>query len=80
MVPSTCVKMCQKQFFKITTFFLSFSQPMGCRSYVELAIHHNMVASVDVVMSFLNDLSDTVRHKADEVFKGLKGVNLNWHT
>ena len=42
---------------------------MGCKSYAEFAIRPNMAASADVVMAFLNDLSNSVRHKADEVFK-----------
>lgn len=50
---------------------LKKTKAMGCRSYAEFAIRPNMAASVDVVMSFLNDLSDTVRHKAYEVFKGV---------
>uniref|UniRef100_M8AJX7 Mitochondrial intermediate peptidase n=1 Tax=Aegilops tauschii TaxID=37682 RepID=M8AJX7_AEGTA len=49
-----------------------FAKTMGCRSYAEFAIRPNMAASVDVVMSFLNDLSDTVRHKADEEFNTIK--------
>jgi intermediate peptidase len=42
-------------------------QTMGCKSYADFAIRSNMAASADVVMSFLGDLSDIVRHKADEV-------------
>jgi len=42
-------------------------QIMGCKSYAEFAIRPNMAASADVVMSFLGDLSNIVRHKADEV-------------
>jgi hypothetical protein len=36
-----------------------------------------MAASADVVMTFLNDLSDIVRPKADEVFKGVNLI-LTW--
>jgi hypothetical protein len=36
-----------------------------------------MAASADVVMTFLNDLSDIVRPKADEVFKGVNLI-LAW--
>ncbi|KAM0899805.1 hypothetical protein ACQ4PT_021044 [Festuca glaucescens] len=45
-----------------------FAKTMGCKSYAEFAIRPNMAASADVVMAFLNDLSDIVRHKADEEF------------
>ncbi|XP_020393076.1 mitochondrial intermediate peptidase, mitochondrial-like isoform X1 [Zea mays] len=42
---------------------------MGCKSYAEFAIRPNMAASADVVMSFLENLSNTVKHKAEEEFK-----------
>ncbi|CAD6335737.1 unnamed protein product [Miscanthus lutarioriparius] len=42
---------------------------MGCKSYAEFAIRPNMAASADVVMSFLEDLSNIVKHKAEEEFK-----------
>uniref|UniRef100_A0A0A9D950 Peptidase M3A/M3B catalytic domain-containing protein n=1 Tax=Arundo donax TaxID=35708 RepID=A0A0A9D950_ARUDO len=42
---------------------------MGCKSYADFAVRPNMAASADVVMSFLGDLSNVVRHKADEEFK-----------
>jgi mitochondrial intermediate peptidase len=42
-------------------------QIMGCKSYAHFAIRPNMAASADVVMSFLQDLSDNVRQKADQV-------------
>jgi len=45
---------------------------MGCKSYAEFAIRPNMAASADVVMSFLGDLSNIVRHKADEEFKAIQ--------
>uniref|UniRef100_A0A0E0LEV9 Peptidase M3A/M3B catalytic domain-containing protein n=1 Tax=Oryza punctata TaxID=4537 RepID=A0A0E0LEV9_ORYPU len=48
------------------------AKTMGCKSYGEFAIRPNMAASVDVVMSFLKDLSDKVRHKADEEFKRIQ--------
>ncbi|KAF0904534.1 hypothetical protein E2562_035431 [Oryza meyeriana var. granulata] len=48
------------------------AKTMGCKSYGDFAIRPNMAASVDVVMSFLKDLSDTVRHKADEEFKSIE--------
>ncbi|RLM55849.1 putative mitochondrial intermediate peptidase, mitochondrial [Panicum miliaceum] len=45
---------------------------MGCKSYADFAIRPNMAASADVVMSFLGDLSNIVRHKADEEFKAIQ--------
>ncbi|KAM0899806.1 hypothetical protein ACQ4PT_021044 [Festuca glaucescens] len=48
--------------------WVSDEETMGCKSYAEFAIRPNMAASADVVMAFLNDLSDIVRHKADEEF------------
>uniref|UniRef100_A0A0D9WTE8 Peptidase M3A/M3B catalytic domain-containing protein n=1 Tax=Leersia perrieri TaxID=77586 RepID=A0A0D9WTE8_9ORYZ len=48
------------------------AKTMGCKSYSDFAIRPNMAASVDVVMSFLNDLSDTVRQKADEELKSIQ--------
>ncbi|KAM0840047.1 hypothetical protein ACQ4PT_059926 [Festuca glaucescens] len=49
-----------------------FAKTMGCKSYAEFAIRPNMAASADVVMAFLNDLSDIVRHKADEEFNTIR--------
>ncbi|KAK3134408.1 hypothetical protein QOZ80_6AG0548750 [Eleusine coracana subsp. coracana] len=46
-----------------------FAKIMGCKSYADFAIRPNMAASADVVMSFLGDLSNIVRQKADEEFK-----------
>lgn len=40
---------------------------MGYKSFADFAIHPNLAAKVDVVMSFLLDLSKIVRPKADEV-------------
>ncbi|CAN6173345.1 unnamed protein product [Urochloa humidicola] len=45
---------------------------MGCKSYADFAIRPNMAASADVVMSFLGDLSNIVRCKADEEFNVIK--------
>lgn len=42
---------------------------MGCKSYAEFAIRPNMAASPDVALSFLLNLSKSVRCKADEVLK-----------
>ncbi|XP_065004479.1 mitochondrial intermediate peptidase, mitochondrial-like isoform X1 [Musa acuminata AAA Group] len=44
------------------------AQIMGCKSYAEFAIRPNMAASPDVAMSFLLNLSKSVRCKADEEF------------
>ncbi|KAL6873710.1 hypothetical protein ACP4OV_013792 [Aristida adscensionis] len=46
-----------------------FAKTMGHKSYADFAIRPNLAASADVVMSFLGDLSNIVRHKADEEFK-----------
>ena len=43
-------------------------QIMGCKSYAEFAIRPNMAASADVVMSFLEDLSNIVKYKPEEVW------------
>ena len=40
---------------------------MGCRSYAEFAVKPNMASSPSVVMSFLLEMSNLVRTKADEV-------------
>jgi len=40
---------------------------MGCKSYAGFAAHPNMASSPDVVMSFLLEMSEVVRPKADEV-------------
>ncbi|XP_052159744.1 mitochondrial intermediate peptidase, mitochondrial [Oryza glaberrima] len=48
------------------------AKTMGCKSYGDFAIRPNMAASVDVVMSFLKDLSGAVRHKAGEEFKRIQ--------
>ncbi|KAJ1260491.1 hypothetical protein BS78_10G236400 [Paspalum vaginatum] len=45
------------------------AKTMGCKSYADFAIRPNMAASSDVVLSFLEHLSNIVRHKADEEFK-----------
>ncbi|KAM0875877.1 hypothetical protein ACQ4PT_036528 [Festuca glaucescens] len=52
--------------------WVSDEETMGCKSYAEFAICPNMAASADVVMAFLNDLSDIVRHKADEEFNTIR--------
>lgn len=42
-------------------------QIMGYKSYAEFAVHSNMASSPDVVTSFLLDMGEMVRPKADEV-------------
>lgn len=53
------------------------AKTMGCKSYGDFAIRPNMAASVDVVMSFLKDLSGVVRHKAGEEFKRIQDFKRN---
>lgn len=43
-------------------------QIMGCRSYAEFAVKPNMASSPAVVMSFLHEMSEMVRPRADEVW------------
>ncbi|KAL6004877.1 Mitochondrial intermediate peptidase [Asimina triloba] len=47
---------------------------MEYKSYAEFAVHPNMASSPDVVMSFLVDLSNIVRCKADEEFKTIRDL------
>ncbi|XP_072985916.1 mitochondrial intermediate peptidase, mitochondrial [Typha latifolia] len=48
------------------------AQIMQCKSYSDFAIRPNMAASVDVVTSFLIDLSKTIKDKANEEFRTIK--------
>ncbi|XP_020095925.1 probable mitochondrial intermediate peptidase, mitochondrial isoform X1 [Ananas comosus] len=48
------------------------AQIMGYKSFADFAIHPNLAAKVDVVMSFLLDLSKIVRPKADEEFARIR--------
>ncbi|KAI4332019.1 hypothetical protein L6164_016962 [Bauhinia variegata] len=48
------------------------AQIMGCRSYAEFAMKPNMASSPAVVMSFLHEMSNMVRAKADEEFKAIR--------
>uniref|UniRef100_A0A1D1YPQ1 Mitochondrial intermediate peptidase n=1 Tax=Anthurium amnicola TaxID=1678845 RepID=A0A1D1YPQ1_9ARAE len=57
---------------KLTAARHELAQTMGCKSYSELAIRTNMAASPEVVMSFLLELSEIVREKADEEFEKIK--------
>lgn len=43
---------------------------MGHKSYAEFALHSTMAASPEVVMSFLLEMSEVVRPKADQVCSG----------
>ena len=42
-------------------------QIMGHSSYADLAVHSSMASSPDVVLSFLLEMSEIVRPRADEV-------------
>ncbi|KAK6132192.1 hypothetical protein DH2020_034075 [Rehmannia glutinosa] len=46
-----------------------FSEIMGYKSYAEFALKENMASSPEVVLSFLRDMSEMVRPKAEEEFK-----------
>ncbi|KAL0299402.1 UNVERIFIED_CONTAM: Mitochondrial intermediate peptidase, mitochondrial [Sesamum radiatum] len=46
-----------------------FAEIMGYRSYAEFALKDNMASSPEVVLSFLHEMSNTVRPKAEEEFK-----------
>ncbi|XP_021842214.2 mitochondrial intermediate peptidase, mitochondrial isoform X2 [Spinacia oleracea] len=48
------------------------AQIMGYKSYAEFSASPNMASSVDVVMSFLHELSSMVKPKADEEFVKLR--------
>ncbi|XP_041007330.1 mitochondrial intermediate peptidase, mitochondrial isoform X1 [Juglans microcarpa x Juglans regia] len=48
------------------------AQIMGCRSYAEFAVKPNMASSPAVVMSFLHEMSEMVRPRADEEFKKIR--------
>lgn len=41
---------------------------MGYKSFTELVAQQNMAASPEVVMSFLQNLSQAVKDKAEKVF------------
>ncbi|KAL0282898.1 UNVERIFIED_CONTAM: Mitochondrial intermediate peptidase, mitochondrial [Sesamum angustifolium] len=46
-----------------------FAEIMGYRSYAEFALKDNMASSPEVVLSFLHEMSNMVRPKAEEEFK-----------
>ncbi|GFZ15219.1 zincin-like metalloproteases family protein [Actinidia rufa] len=45
------------------------SQIMGYKSYAEFSVHPNMASSPEIVKSFLLEMSEMVRPKADKEFK-----------
>ncbi|KAF3335187.1 putative mitochondrial intermediate peptidase [Carex littledalei] len=48
------------------------AQIMGCKSYAEFSIRHNMAGLSEVVSTFLHDMSRIVRPKADEEFERIR--------
>ncbi|XP_071934262.1 mitochondrial intermediate peptidase, mitochondrial isoform X5 [Coffea arabica] len=49
--------------------FWMHMQIMGHSSYADLAVHSSMASSPDIVLSFLLEMSEIVRPRADEEFK-----------
>ncbi|XP_057952770.1 mitochondrial intermediate peptidase, mitochondrial isoform X2 [Malania oleifera] len=45
---------------------------LGYKSYAEFAVHPNMASSPEIVMSFLLEMSEVARPKADEEFKAIR--------
>jgi intermediate peptidase len=48
------------------------SQMMGCNSYADIMVEPNLAKSPKVVTSFLQELSKTVKPKADEEFIAIR--------
>ncbi|XP_010536529.1 PREDICTED: probable mitochondrial intermediate peptidase, mitochondrial isoform X2 [Tarenaya hassleriana] len=48
------------------------AQIMGCKSYAEFMVEPNLAKSPNVVTSFLQELSKTVKPKADEEFRAIR--------
>ncbi|KAL5718261.1 mitochondrial intermediate peptidase [Ranunculus cassubicifolius] len=48
------------------------AQMMGHRSFADFSVHPNLASSPEVVMSFLHELSNTVRPKADQEFNAIR--------
>ncbi|GAB4825974.1 Mitochondrial intermediate peptidase [Ancistrocladus abbreviatus] len=48
------------------------AQLVGCKSYAEFAVRQNMASSPDIVTSFLLEMSEVVRAKADEEFEAIR--------
>ncbi|KAF3335174.1 putative mitochondrial intermediate peptidase [Carex littledalei] len=48
------------------------AQIMGCKSYAEFSIRHNMAGLSEVVSTFLHDMRRIVRPKADEEFERIR--------
>ncbi|OVA03024.1 Peptidase M3A/M3B [Macleaya cordata] len=53
---------------KLITARHDLAQIMGHQTYAEFAVHPNLASSPEVVMSFLLEMSEIVRPKADEEF------------
>ncbi|CAI9092072.1 OLC1v1027219C1 [Oldenlandia corymbosa var. corymbosa] len=49
-----------------------FSQIIGYSSYAQFALQSTIASSPDVVLSFLLEMSEIVRHKADEEFVAIR--------
>lgn len=47
------------------------SQMMGCNSYADFMVETSLAKSPKVVTSFLQELSETVKPKADQVSSGI---------
>ncbi|MBA0831065.1 hypothetical protein Goarm_015555, partial [Gossypium armourianum] len=47
---------------------------MGCKSYAEFVMQLNMASSPEVVVSFLQEMSNMVKEKADEEFNTIRNL------
>lgn len=52
---------------------------MGCNSYADFVVEPNLAKSPKVVISFLEELSKTVKPKADEVSWPPHYIYKSWH-
>ncbi|KAA3476005.1 putative mitochondrial intermediate peptidase, mitochondrial isoform X2 [Gossypium australe] len=50
------------------------AQIMGCKSYAEFVMQLNMASSPEVVVSFLLEMSNMVKEKADEEFNTIRNL------
>ncbi|TYG43331.1 hypothetical protein ES288_D11G007900v1 [Gossypium darwinii] len=50
------------------------AQIMGCKSYAEFVMQLNMASSPEVVVSFLQEMSNMVKEKADEEFNTIRNL------
>lgn len=64
---SCCMKPLINIFFSNTATYDHYMQIMGYKSYAEFALKDNMASSPEVVLSFLHQMSNMVRNKAEEV-------------